>query len=515
MSLAAIVAVMMSCGKKDDPAADEGGSGGGSSTPATPTRIAFAESLREFNIAEGQEFQMKWTVSPANVDPKSYTLKWSSSDESVITVDKNGLIKGIAQGTATIKVKINEYPDIKPATADVTVLEPAKVGDFIYSDGSWGTKTVVEGKEIIALVYWNGDPTLYDPILEEQFPHCTHGLALSLKQGLVGQWQKDFDLYYLGATSLDDFEKIATSAFCLGAGTMTEWLINHSAYGDVALPYVNMPEMMIGNKYLGFGGYTMTAAMEEFMQKDSRAQEFPLEIYTNTMKLVEGVATPATTTRWYIPGIYETALMVNTALQKPADFDNSATDESGKIPLVPHNNKNVAYLNSILSKITGADELPTDDDAALASCSDVYLPFDEITAGLGLDCYDYWMYFIITKVDNEATPEEKAAQDKRWEDWLKENLPDKAEEYKKYTTHQERAEIYIDAKSTAKKKPEWSTVDLSTLLVGITIYASETYANVSVKTGKSHEEGVLNSNPYSGRKGHDNVKDYVRAVIAF
>ena len=124
MSLAAIVAVMMSCGKKEaDQAAEEGGSG---SSAATPTRIAFPESLQEFYISEGQEFQMTWTVSPANVDPKSYLLKWSSSDESVVSVDKSGLIKGIASGTATIKVSINDFPDVKPATATVTVRTPRR-----------------------------------------------------------------------------------------------------------------------------------------------------------------------------------------------------------------------------------------------------------------------------------------------------------------------------------------------------------------------------------------------------
>ena len=495
MSLAAIVAVMMSCGKKEDPAAEEGS---GSGSTATPTRIAFPESLREFYIAEEQEFQMTWTVSPANVDPKSYLLKWSSSDESVVTVDKSGLIKGIAPGTATIKVAINEFPDVKPATATVTVLAPVKVGDFIYSDGSWGSSKVVEGKEIIAIVYWLGDPTLYDPILEEQYKNCTHGLAMSLKQGPVGKWQKDFLLYYFGeGGSTSDYKSMANSAFCDDAGTMTEWLINKSSYGEIALPYLENKDVMIGgNMYIGVGGYTLTASMEEFMQKDPKAEKYPLEIYTNTMKLVDGIATPATTSRWYIPGVYEVALTSQ--------------------PLVPHNNKNVAFLNNILSGVTGADLLPTDPKAAMASASDVYMPINqEIIAPMGMDCGDFWAYFAVTSVKTDGAP--TAEEDKLWKEWLEENAPDKVDTYMAYQKSAERKEIFLKVRGLEGKVTN-EKIGGAGLVLALSMFGTLSYANVSVQDGMLHNAPYFLSGDYhqdTGAKGVDNTLDYVRAVIAF
>lgn len=515
MSLAAIVAVMMSCGKKEaDQAAEEGGSG---SSAATPTRIAFPESLQEFYISEGQEFQMTWTVSPANVDPKSYLLKWSSSDESVVSVDKSGLIKGIASGTATIKVSINDFPDVKPATATVTVLAPVKVGDFIYSDGSWGSSKVVEGKEIIAIVYWLGDPTLYDPILEEQFKNCTHGLAMSLKQGPVGKWQKDFQQYYFGeGGSTSDYKSMANSAFCDDAGTMTEWLINKSSYGETALPYLENKDVMIGDMYIGVGGYTLTASMEEFMQKDAKAKKYPLEIYTNTMKLVEGIATPATTSRWYIPGVYEVALMINTALTKPSDFNNDDVDKETSQPLVQHNNKNVAFLNNILSGVTGADLLPIDPKAAMASASDVYMPINqEFIAPMGMDCGDFWAYFAVTNVATDGAP--TTEEDKLWKEWLEENAPDKVDTYMAYQKTAERREIFLKVKGLEGKVTN-EKIGGAGLVLGLSMFGTLLYANVSVQDGMLHTAPYFLTGDYhqdTGAKGVDNTLDYVRAVIAF
>ena len=509
---------MMSCGKKEkDQAAEEGG--GGNTTPATPTRIAFPESLQAFNIAEEEEFQMQWTVSPANVDPKSYTLKWSSDDESIVTVDKDGLVKGIKQGTATVSVKINEYPEVKKAEAVITVLPPAKVGDFIYSDGSWGTSKVVEGKEIIALVYWEGDPTLYDPILEQDYKNCTHGLAMSLKQGPVGQWQQRFSEYYFGGLDgTSDYKAMANSAFCDDAGTMTEWLVNKSSYGDLAVPLLDNKDALIGETYIGVGGYTLTASMEEFMQKDPKAADAPLDIYTNTMKLVEGIATPATTSRWYIPGAYEAALMVNTALTKPSDFNNDKKDEGGN-PLVIHNNKNVEFLNKILSGVTGADPLPTDKDAAIASASDVYMPMNQLIlqdmGDGGMDCGDFWAYFAVTGVKTDGSP--TAEEDADWKGWLEDNAPDKVDTYMAYKTGAERKEAFLKIKGYDGKVTQ-EQISGAAFVVALSMFGTLMYANVSVNDGMLHNAEYFLTGDYhkdSGAKGKDNPKDYVRAVIAF
>ena len=62
--------------------------------------------------------KLKATVNPINATNKAVT--WSSSDETVTTVDQNGNVTAVAQGTATITVKSQEDETIK-AECTVTV----------------------------------------------------------------------------------------------------------------------------------------------------------------------------------------------------------------------------------------------------------------------------------------------------------------------------------------------------------------------------------------------------------
>lgn len=57
-------------------------------------------------ITEGDTFQLKATVSPANVNTKP--LSWSSSHEDVATVDKNGLITAKKAGSTYIRVQATD-----------------------------------------------------------------------------------------------------------------------------------------------------------------------------------------------------------------------------------------------------------------------------------------------------------------------------------------------------------------------------------------------------------------------
>lgn len=68
---------------------------------------------------KGKTLQLVHTIKPSNATNKNVT--WSSSDESVATVDGNGLVTAVAGGTATITVKTSNSS--KTATCAVTVLE--------------------------------------------------------------------------------------------------------------------------------------------------------------------------------------------------------------------------------------------------------------------------------------------------------------------------------------------------------------------------------------------------------
>lgn len=52
------------------------------------------------SLAVGKTYQLQETVNPSNASNKS--VKWTSSDPKIATVDGNGVVKGIANGTAII-----------------------------------------------------------------------------------------------------------------------------------------------------------------------------------------------------------------------------------------------------------------------------------------------------------------------------------------------------------------------------------------------------------------------------
>ena len=88
---------------------------------AVVTPIA-AESVTldstELALAPGQQTQLTATVLPEDSTEKN--LVWSSSDESVATVDQNGNVTAVANGSATITAASAINPEVK-AEATVTV----------------------------------------------------------------------------------------------------------------------------------------------------------------------------------------------------------------------------------------------------------------------------------------------------------------------------------------------------------------------------------------------------------
>lgn len=80
---------------------------------------------------EGSTLQLEATIEPADCDEEYKTLTWESSDETVATVDANGMVTSVGFGEATITVTtVNGLQD----RCEVTV-EPVQVGGvYILED---------------------------------------------------------------------------------------------------------------------------------------------------------------------------------------------------------------------------------------------------------------------------------------------------------------------------------------------------------------------------------------------
>ena len=89
--------------------------------------VKFAESIN-INATETLDINQtkKLSLSTTPSDVITETIKWTSSDTSKVTVDKDGKIKGIAAGTATVTAMSVNDSNIK-GTCEVTVSEKVYV----------------------------------------------------------------------------------------------------------------------------------------------------------------------------------------------------------------------------------------------------------------------------------------------------------------------------------------------------------------------------------------------------
>lgn len=94
-----------------------------SSCPA-PESVINVESVAldqsDIRIAEGDEVKLNVTVLPENATNKD--IAWTSSDESIVSVSEDGLIKGIKEGSAVITAESVSSPD-KKAEINITVIK--------------------------------------------------------------------------------------------------------------------------------------------------------------------------------------------------------------------------------------------------------------------------------------------------------------------------------------------------------------------------------------------------------
>jgi hypothetical protein len=82
---------------------------GGTPSVAKATGIAINETA--LTLITGKTYALKATIGPANANTKA--VNWTSSNTKVATVDKNGNVKAIGKGTATITATTTDGSNVK------------------------------------------------------------------------------------------------------------------------------------------------------------------------------------------------------------------------------------------------------------------------------------------------------------------------------------------------------------------------------------------------------------------
>jgi uncharacterized protein YjdB/glycosidase len=85
------------------------------------------------SVKAGLQVQLSASVAPSNATNQAVT--WTSSNTGIATVDANGLVTGVAAGTATITVKTNDGN--KTATSAITVTPASTFTVHYYNSLNW------------------------------------------------------------------------------------------------------------------------------------------------------------------------------------------------------------------------------------------------------------------------------------------------------------------------------------------------------------------------------------------
>ena len=125
--------------------ATDGSNASASCTITVKSAVVLVEGITlnvtEQTISEGETLALTASVTPENASNK--TLSWTSSDENVATVDANGLVTAVKEGTATITVKATDGSNTS-ASCTITVKAPVVLVEGITLNAT--EQTLTEGE---------------------------------------------------------------------------------------------------------------------------------------------------------------------------------------------------------------------------------------------------------------------------------------------------------------------------------------------------------------------------------
>ena len=165
-------------------------------------------SLNDVEIEIGQApvtLSPKLTSDVAGKEPTNPSLKWTSSNEAIATVDQSGKVTPVAPGNVTVTATAQDGSGVS-GSCKVTVTQPWKefnVGDYVvrknltkeiefYSD----LTAAQNAGYVVGIVISKTNPRATDTMLPES---CTHGIALAMGES-NGKWWSDS--YHANATTV-------------------------------------------------------------------------------------------------------------------------------------------------------------------------------------------------------------------------------------------------------------------------------------------------------------------------
>ena len=251
-------------------------------------------SRTSHTLQAGSLFSLTAEVTPS--DATFSDLSWSSSNTSVATVS-DGVVRAVSPGTAEISARTHHGKTAKCSVTVTAKTSAVSIGDYYYSDGTTSSE-LIAGKTPVAVVFALADATVSDPNqLAKDYPQCTHGLAVSIKEyeSLISMVNNEAD----GWMAVAEFAK---------------------AKGD----YMDMANGKLA-------GYSNTEAMKDYKNSKGDYSAY-INVLSNHNVPVAGASS------WFMPSLFELSLiaenydLLNDKLASVGDkfesFMNSWSSES-------------------------------------------------------------------------------------------------------------------------------------------------------------------------------------------
>lgn len=271
--------------------------------------VSIEPSSLTMNVSD--ESSLSFEILPEDSEYES--LEWSSSDMGVVTVDKRGKLKAIAEGKAVITLDV----DGVKAECEVTVENEARIGSFYYSDGTFSAGLNPD-KEVIGIIFWVGNPGKDDPFMKKDFPECVNGLVVSVHdvEGTC-QWQESSGEY---------------------ASTVSEWVLENTEYETL------ISGRGVSDRVNKIVGYNNTMAMKAF-NGDSANSSWTIPSIASLDEFSSEHKAPEGTSGWYLPSAKELSLLCT------GEFDGSIFDIATVMI------DNLKIVNESLSLVEGAEKI--------------------------------------------------------------------------------------------------------------------------------------------------------------
>lgn len=273
------------------------------------------------DVLLGEEIKLTATVSPENADYGQ--IEWTSSDESIITVNETGTVTGVGVGTATITAKAGDAE----GTSQITVVIPeANVGDFYYSDGTWSTE-LDESKTVIGIVFYVGQHA------NDASDYSETGIGKSRCNGYVMALTNALDSYcYWGPEDGSDLQ-------CYPVDENGTIIDNYSKFRDS-----------------DWSGYKYTQIIKAAAEANGGPAAEPAACYPAiywTFEYENTVPSPASSSGWFLPAISQTwtlveqrELLARAGAELPVDWYYSSSEDSWALDMVLSINMNTMTCRS-------------------------------------------------------------------------------------------------------------------------------------------------------------------------